>query len=397
MIAKTYHSLVGKRLPSIFPNLRYSEKLPEPKLNGPRWVILKSLMSGVCGSDQNMLLGNESFSMEPYASFPCVMGHENVAEVAELGPEVKNLKIGDRVVVNPVMGCKVHERTPLCSKCAEDQSALCELFHDNSGIGAGMSLGYHRGTGGGWSEFFQAHESQIYKIDKNIPLERAVLVDPMASALNPIARYAENEPGEKDVIIYGAGTIGLLAVASIRALKLPWKVRVIYRYKFQADHALRLGADEVIASSKMILETVAAKTDSKLLKTSIGKPVIEGGVDVVFDCVGSPETIDNSLRMCRSRGTVVLVATGSSLSGVDPSPLWAKEVKIIGSSMSDVVFNPLNCKKEPSYHMLIEMLANLDIESLVTQKFPLEQYKQALRKSINKRDGEVVKVVFDLH
>ncbi len=395
IFAKAYHLLSKGKLPAIFPNLKFVKNCPKPTLNSENWVLVKSLMSGICGSDQNMLMGNESFSMEPYASFPCVMGHENVSEILEVGPSVKNFKVGDRVIVNPVMGCRVHERE-LCSECEKGLDALCLHFGDDSGLGAGMSLGYHKATGGGWSNIYQAHSSQLYKISKDIPLSRAVLADPLSSVIQPIAEYANGEREEKTVLIYGAGTIGLLAVAAIRMLDLPWKIILGYRYKFQGELGKELGADHIISTGSNFLNNIVELTDSKIKNVSIGKPVIEGGVDVVFDCVGSASTIDNSLRICKTQGHVVMIATGHNLKGVDATPIWFREVKFLGTCMSRVVIDPRDGSKKNVYDIVCNELPHLEIEKLVTHTFPLDQFKVALRKSMNKKDGPVVKVAFDL-
>ncbi len=395
IFSRVYNSLARGKLPVIFPSLKLNKQLVEPKLNSPNWVKLRSLLSGICGSDQNMLKGNESFSMEPYASFPFVMGHENVSEIVEMGSGVQDLKVGDRVIVNPVMGCRVHERE-LCSQCANGFDALCEHFEEQGGLGAGISLGYHKATGGGWSEFYQAHQSQVKKIDTAISLEKAVLADPLSSVIQPIAEYANGKKEPKTIFIYGAGTIGLLAIVAIRALELPWKVIVGYRYGFQGKMALELGADEIITTGGDFLAKFATLTESKLLKVSLGKPVVQGGVDAVFDCVGSPGTLDDSLRMCKTKGSVILVATGHDLSSVDATPLWFREINLVGTCMSRTVIDPRDGMKKEVYDIVTKLLPSLKIEKLVTQKYKIEDFKQALQMSMNKKQGQVIKVVFDL-
>jgi len=395
VFSQVYHKLNKGRFPAIFPNLKYYENLPEPQLNGENWVILKSVLSGICGSDQNMLLGNESFSMEPYASFPCVMGHENVSIVVKCGSGVKSLKAGDKVIINPSMGCKVHDVETPCQECSQGNDALCQFFGDEKKLGAGMSLGYHKATGGGWSDFYQAHKSQIYKINDQIPNDRAVLADPFSSIMQPIAEYAKGKKEKKKVFIYGAGTIGLLGVAAIRALDLPWDIAVGYRYDFQGELAKDLGADHIVRTGKGLFEKVATYTNGKVRKVSIGKPVLEGGFDTIFDCVGSPVTIDNSLRFSRNAGSVIMVATGHNLAGVDATPLWFREVKMQGTCMSRDVIDPRDGKKKAVYEIVAEVLESLEIEKIVTHKFGLKDFKKALRVSMDKKKEPVVKVVFD--
>jgi len=393
LLSKLYHQFGGNKLSPIFPNLHYKRNLPEPTLNGSRWILLKSLMSGICGSDLNMLRGFESYSMEPYASFPAILGHENVSEVIEVGSDVTRVKVGDRVVINPVMGCQVHERKPMCPNCQNGMDALCEHFAENNGLGAGMSLGYHQATGGGWSEFYQAHEWQAYRISHEIPLKRAVLADPLACALQAVATHAQGLKTEKSVLIYGAGTMGLLTITAIRMLELPWRVIVGYRYSFQEKLAKELGADVVLHTGREFYQKLATETGGEIRAVTLGKPVFEGGVDTVFDCVGSSSSIDDSLRFCLSRGSVILVATANRLDKIDAAPLWFREIKLLGTCMSMQVVDPRDQEKKQAYQIVSEALTQLNIEKLVTHTFDIGDYKQALRTAMNKGKENVVKVV----
>src|SRR4051812_26159899 len=108
------------------------------------------------------------------------------------------------------------------------------------------------------------------------------MTDPFFSALAPLAELATPPGKEKlTVLVYGAGTIGLLCVASIRALKLPWKIILGYRYEFQGKLGKEFGADVVIRTGGKFNEALAKEVGSKVRKVSIGKPVMEGGVDAV--------------------------------------------------------------------------------------------------------------------
>ena len=394
LAAKAFNRFKSKKMSPIFPNLSLKNSLPIPTPRGENWVVIKSLMSGICGSDINMLKGDESFSMEPYASFPCGMGHENVGEIHELGPGVTEFQIGDRVIINPVMGCRVHER-PLCEYCDQGLDALCSHFGDaDTDLGPGMSLGYHRATGGGWSQYYQAHKTQVYKISADVPLERAVLADPLSSALQPIAEAAKNVEGPQEVFIYGAGTIGLLAIAAIRMLQLPWKVTLGYRYDFQAEKGKELGADKAIQTGGRLYQKVSEITGGTVRKVSLGKPVFEGGFDLIFDCVGSSQTIDDSLRMTKTKGKVCLIATGTSLDKVDPTPLWFREIQLVGTCMSRTLVDPRDGAEKQAYQLIAQELPNLNIESLTGHIYPISDYQKALTKAMQKSTDQVIKVAF---
>ncbi|MGE0631667.1 MAG: zinc-binding dehydrogenase [Pseudobdellovibrionaceae bacterium] len=398
LASKFYFSFLKGTRP-FFPNLKFSKAAEKPALPNEQWVELKSLMSGICGSDQNMLRGQEAFSMEPYASFPCILGHENVAEIVKIGSGVLNWKIGDRVVVNPVMSCVVHGRT-LCKFCALGRISLCEGFADSkNGLGPGLSLGYHNKTGGGWGENFVAHQSQLFKIDSAVPLQRAVLTDPFACTLQPVCDFAAGKREEKTVVVFGMGTMGLLLIASIRALRLPWKIIAIYKHEFQGALAKSFGANEILQSSKSLISDFAQMTQAQVLPVALGLPPIEGGVDAVFDCVSSPRSIDLSLRFAKQHGKVFVVGTGTSLAGVDPTPLWFREISLVGSSMSSIVVDPRDGFTKSTYSVAVGLLAELPslgirIENLVTHEFKIDDYKKALSVAMGKSQHQAVKVVF---
>jgi len=394
LAAKAYFSIF-RRGRGFFPGLKFHHNLALPKLHNDRWVRVRTLLCGICGSDQNMLKGQESFSMEPYASFPFVPGHENVGEIVSVGNSVAGLKIGDRVVVNPVMSCAVHDRK-LCTSCAAGHNSLCENFGDQSTLlGAGLSLGYHKSTGGGWSEFFVAHESQVHKISQDIPLKRAVLVDPLCAALQAVGSLASGKNEEKSVVIFGMGAIGLLCVVAIRALKLPWKIIAVYRHEFQAELSRKMGADLILKSDKNLIDSFCNVSGAIRRNISLGKPVLEGGVDAVLDCIASAETLDLSLRFAKTKGQVMMLGTGTDLSKVDPTPLWFREVTLSGSSMSRVIIDPRDGNRKSCYSLAVELLPMLNLESLVSHEFELADYRNALSTAMNKKGQKVVKVVFN--
>lgn len=392
VITKIYNSFFKK---IIFPSITLTKSEPEPDLITQDWLKVTPLLSGICGSDLNTLKAHESYYMEPYASFPCVLGHEVVGLIKELGTNINGFEVGDLVVINPRLSCVVFDR-PLCHFCQNEQESLCENFAEGGqNITPGVSSGYNNSTGGAWSECMLAHKSQIYKLPRTTDLKKAVLIDPLASAWQPIAEYAQGKNEEKNVFIYGAGLIGLLAIVAIRTMKLPWKVTIGYRYEFQKDMALKLGADKCISTGKNFYENFAHEFDAKIRNVSLGKPAIDGGVDVVFDCVGSAQTLNDSLRLAKTKGAVVMVGTGSSLKGVDPAPIWFREVTLTGTMMSRTFTDPRNNERKEVYEAIIQDINNLEIDALVTHSFKLENYKSAIYTALDKKTHKSIKVVFN--
>lgn len=391
---KIYNSLASKLgLKPQFLSLKLSNKLEKPKLINENWVELRSIYSGICGSDLNMLTGNESFSMEPFASFPCVLGHENLAKITKVGLKVKGFNIGDYVIINPSLHCKVRGLEE-CSQCRQGNQTLCQNFHQASTLSAGMSLGYNSDTSGGWAEYFQAHQDQLIKYNEEKPLELATLVDPLASALRPVLKASGGKTEKKKILIYGAGTIGLLIAYSIKQLGLPWEITLGYRHDFQASLARALVKEINLISTapNRFLSKAAKVVDATVLPVTLGKPTIIGGFDIVFDCAGSSETLDNSLRLAKAQGEVMLVATANSMSGVDPTPLWHQEVRLTGSCMSGEMID--NHGEKQNIYKLANKLITSELSALISHQFSILDYKDAIKTALNKKKYHSTKVIF---
>lgn len=353
-------------------------QIPIPKLPTPDWVRVKIEGCGICGSDLNTLRGHESYSMEPYSSFPAVMGHEIVGHLDD----------DTRVVVENTLPCCTRGIDPPCPHCAAGDYNLCEQYREGT-IPPGVCIGFTKGLGGGFSEYVVAHKFQIFKIPDALPLRHAVLIDSLASALQPVATHLPDNA--QTVLVYGAGIIGLNAIQCLRAAGFTGTILAVSRHKFQADWAQKLGATHIIGRD--FYNDVAHHTGAKVLKPMLGQPILEGGVDIVFDCVGSSQTIDASLRVTKKRGKVVVVGTASTLRGVDASALWFKEVTLTGSAMFGTT--TVNGLRQRTYQHVIDMLADnrLQAAGLVTHSFSLSEYAQAFQTALHKTRHQSLKVM----
>src|SRR4051794_21602882 len=135
-------------------------EVAEPALPGPRWARVRPTLSGICGSDLASIAAEGSPFFAPLTSFPFTFGHELVGTVTEVGPDVRTVKPGDRVVVEPALHCGVRGVEPPCAACAAGAYGNC--VNVTAGvISAGVQTGYCRDTGGGWSASLVAHEVQL--------------------------------------------------------------------------------------------------------------------------------------------------------------------------------------------------------------------------------------------
>ena len=193
-----------------------------------------------------------------------------------------------------------------------------------------MILGSCQDTGGTWSPEFVAHRFQLFHVPDNISDENAVLVDPFCSSLHPVMR---NMPRDEDtVLVLGAGIIGICAVAALRAMGSRARILVLAKYRFQGELAQHYGADEIIyLKDGDAYRAVADKTGGRLYKPILGKRVMVGGADIVYECVGSDSSLDDSLRFAKEGGKVVLIGLAGMAKGIDWTPMWFRELTIAGN------------------------------------------------------------------
>jgi threonine dehydrogenase-like Zn-dependent dehydrogenase len=356
--------------------LRLQPDLPEPRLpEGDGWVRLRPELAGICGSDVAFAHAKTSLVLSAfYAADTAVLGHEIVAVVDRVGPGVRRVAEGDRVVVDPVLSCRHRGFEPVCRTCAEGYPYVCERFDQpgRSGMRA-ATLGFDTSLGGGWGEVVVAHESQLYPVGR-MPSQRAVLAEPASIALHAALQWTRR--GDRAVVI-GPGTIGLLVTAALRMLHPDLDVAVVSPGEFGARQALAAGASRTLPGGAGAVQALADADGGRVLRPRLtALPLLERGVDVVLDCVGSPDTIDLSLHLLRPTGMLVLVGAAGR-QDVDWSLVWNRQLTVQGT---------INFGPEPALAgrhtmaQVVEWLADpaYSVDHLVTHTLPLDDWEQAL-------------------
>lgn len=370
--------------------VRFVEDHPEPALPAADgWVRVRPELSGICGSDVGVVHAKSSFVLSAfYRAERQILGHELVGIVSELGPGVSTLTVGDRVVLDPVLSCVQRGFDPVCRTCREGHPHVCERF-DQPGASGCMAptQGFDASVGGGWGESLVAHESQLYPVG-GIPSRRAVLAEPATIGLHAALHWTRT--GDRAVVI-GPGTIGLLTTAALRMLHPDLDIAVVSPDEFGSARALAAGATRVLPAGAAAVEELAALDGGRVLRPRMTKtPILEQGVDVVFDCVGFPDTIDLAMHLVRPTGTLVLVGAAGKQS-VDWSLAWNRELTIQGT---------INSGPEPKLHgrttmsQVVEWLADpaYQVDGLVTHVLPLEEWATALEKASAGPAAAAVKV-----
>lgn len=390
---------VGKIFPSLLWNsglscLKYTQ-MPDPVLPSEQWVKIRVTYGGICGSDLNLIYLHDSPSTSPFTSFPFTIGHEMVGKISEIGAEVSDLKIGDRVVIDPILSCTARGIPSSCEACQRGDYSLC--CHMTEGdLSPGLLIGACKDTGGSWSSCLVAHHSQVIKLPDEINDLNGIMIEPFSCAVHSVMR---NPPGNEDtVLVIGAGTIGICVVAAIRAIGIRCKIVVLSKYDYQTKLALHYGADEVIRLSgreyKSSYETAEA-LKARVLKPVMGPPVILGGADMVFECVGNSHSVNDALRFARSGGKVVLLGLASILDRIDWTTVWLNELDVKGSFAYST--EEFKGKRMRTMQVAIELMTKgrVDLSPMITHRFPLNKYKDAFATVVNKGKKACMKVVFE--
>jgi len=352
----------------------------EPELPGPDWVRLWPRLAGICGSDLATVDGRSSRWFEPIVSFPFVPGHEVVASTED----------GGRAVVEPLLGCEARGIEPLCPPCAAGRRRHC-LNLSGGHISPGLQTGYCHDTGGAWSQAFVAHRSQLHTVPEGLSDEGAVLVEPAACAIHAALTQAvrQDRAGEEmNVVVIGAGTLGLCVIAALaRWREDNERVIAVAKHPHQRDLASQLGAT-VVAEPGELRRAVRRATGSWILDNG----QLSDGVPLVIDCVGSASSLADALAVVAPGGRVVLAGMPVP-AHVDLTPLWQREVTLSGS----YTYGP-----EPaaggrhSFELAFELAESARLERLLSATYPLGRAAEAIAHAADAGRRGAVKIAFDL-
>ena len=357
----------------------------EPALPAPDWVRVETTFSGLCGSDvkQILLNGARDNPLTALVSFPHVLGHEAVGRRADTG---------ERVVLNPWLSCGPRGIEPPCVACQDGRYPWCRMFRSGQ-LPVSIHLGNCAAAGGAHAERFAAHFSQLFTIPAGVSDEAAVLADPVSVSLRSILLAPPPADG-RPVLVYGSGTLAFAAIALLRHLYPAAHVWAATRSGARSALATRLGAHAVLSSApEELVGQVASRCGGRPLRPWSGRDWLQDGPAVVYDTIGSVQTVETSLRMVTTGGSLVI-------SGVEPpkrfewTPLYFKEVRVVGSNGFGVE-EVRGVAKHAMEHYFDFVAAGLDLTPVITHRFPLERWPEAVLAVKNARRTGAVKVLLE--
>lgn len=318
-------------------------------------VLVEIESCGICAADPKIYYGNAYFSSVAYSHAPMVAGHEFMGRVVKLGPgaaEKYNLKVGDRAIAENIVPCGE------CYYCRHGQYNLCDP-HAVFGI-----VQYN----GGWAKhMIYPKGSLIHKVPENVSVKDAAIIEPLSCALHGVNR-AKIQHGETAVVM-GCGAIGLFMVQGAK-LKNPKHLIAIDMNDHRLELAKKYGADVVINPGK---EDAVAKVKS-LTEDGIG-------CDVVLEAAGNNKSVQAAVDMLRRGGRLMEFSVFAEDVCLDWSIISdIKELEIIGGHLG---YN--------TYPTAIDFLSKglITSEGIVTEPYPLENFKEAIDISKGAVDGAI--------
>ena len=354
--------------------------LPEP---APGCVLVKMVMSGICGTDKHTYQGFTTQYGERKIEFPLIQGHENVGTIAAIGGDGKYtdfegipLRVGDRVVVGANVSCGQ------CYDCRHDfPYCCCENTLDYGNL---LSAKNPPHLFGGWSQYiYIVPGSFLVKVPDDLPSEVAVLTEIFAVSVGlDRAKQVSAFPNESfrfddTVVVLGVGPLGMCFLMKARMLGAGTMIAVDLS-DYRLNFAKRLGADHVIN---------AAKT-SKFDRLQIIRDLTHGrGADMVIECAGVPQAVPEGLEMLRVSGLLVEAGNFSDLGEVSLSPhrhLCSKNVRILGVSGEEPA------AYGPGMRQMARYLKHYPLREFVTHRFGLRDVEAAVQKSIEPESMKVV-------
>lgn len=362
---------------------------PDPALPGPRFVRLANIQCGICATDVAFLNGridpNLSIAAVP-ARDPLYLGHELVARVVEAGSGVTSLCEGDRVIMDTRFQgptCASCDLDPACQDCVEGNFGRCSNP---------ARFARPTGMGGGWSEGMVCHESEVWPAPAELSDDEAMLIEPFSLGVRAALKRLPGE-GERALVI-GAGMAGLATTQAIRGLAPGAIITVVGRHAHQRQIASRLGADTVLPDLE---PRQAAKVAHATFHAGrFGAWFVTGGYEVVYDTVASSDSLNAALRLLRPGGALVMVGIDLRRTHVDLSPIWHQEVDVKGVLAHGC--EEINGQRRHTYEVVVDLMRAglLQSQPFITDRFPLHQWVEAVRRSGERHDG-VIRVVLDIN
>jgi NAD+-dependent secondary alcohol dehydrogenase Adh1 len=310
------------------------EEVAEPTLSHPLDVIVRIGGAGLCRTDLHIVEGQ--WKEKSGVTLPYTLGHENAGWVAEVGPAVDNVAVGDPVIVHPLITCG------LCLPCRHGNDMHCE----NQAF-PGIS------TNGGFAELLRTNARAVVRLEAGLePADVAALADAGLTAYHAAKKAIPLLSAGTRAAVIGAGGLGHIGVQALKAMTAA-EIIVVDRSPEALKLAESLGADHTVVADGREVDAVKDLTDGM-------------GAEVVLDFVGEGGAVEQGLAMTRRDGSYFIIGYGGSVN-IPTIDLISTERNIIGNLVG-------------TYADLVELmiLARRGQVKLHTATYPLDAFNDAL-------------------
>jgi len=324
----------------------WMEDVPIPKY-GVNDVLIKIKKTAICGTDIHIYLWDEwAKSTIPV---PMTVGHEFYGEIAEIGKEVKGLKVGQRVSGEGHITCG------LCRNCRAGKIHLCR-----NTIGVGVN------RPGCFAEYLSIPATNVLPLPDNITGDQASILDPFGNATH--CALAFNVVGE-DVLITGAGPIGIMAVAILRHIGARHVV-ITDVNEHRLELARKMGA------------TRAVNVKYQKLNEVMDELGMTEGFDVGLEMSGNPSALNDMVRVMNHGGSMAILGIPPQETAIDWNQVIFKGLVIKGIYGREMF--------ETWYKMIAMLQSGLDISPVITHHFPIDDYQNAFQIMASGQSGKVI-------
>lgn len=294
-----------------YDNMKYTN-IAEPSAVD-NLVKIKIAYSGICGTDFHAFTGAYSGTKAPV-----VLGHEFSGTVADIGENVRSIKIGDRITSETTF-----KTCGICPYCKEKEYNLCS---ERQGLGTQIN--------GSMAEYLVTREESVHKLPDNVSLLNASLTEPLACAVHSVIEKAQVKKGEV-VVVFGVGAIGLMVSAVAKSQGAYVIAAGISCDSQRFKIAKQLGADCTVDQTKEDLDKIVLSLTNNL------------GADICVECSGAPNAANKALQVVKRKGKVVQMGVFSeSKVPIYTDLILHKEINYFGS----------RSQKPSSWHTSLRLL-----------------------------------------
>ncbi len=313
-------------------------------------ILIEIKRIGVCGSDIHVYHGRH-----PYTNYPIVQGHEVSGLIAEIGTDVTGFKKGEQVVFMPQIFCGT------CFPCRNHMEHICDHL---------KVMGFQ--SDGAAQEYYPVPASKVLKVPSTISLDQAAMIEPLAVAVHALSRSGDVQG--KKVIVLGAGTIGNLVAQTARAQGASI-ILITDISEYKLAKARECGIFHTVNSSQIILGD------------EIEKLLGPDRADVILECVGIQDTINQAVENARKGSMIIVVGVFGKKPSVDLGLVQDRELTLAGTLMYT------KQDYECAIRLIEQRLLNLD--AMITHRFPFSTYAEAYR-TMDALNGEYLKVMVEM-